>query len=417
MDLLTFARANRAYNGYHVRHAPRNLVAQMMAKNKVDTITNFTDMSNVTVNAGSATLVQEPDNPVYTGTNSLKVTPTGSDIARIVITFTTPRTFNYDFLGMMVYQPGLPKADGYIEAVFISSHVVVGKATRPKGGAISGTSNSWVLVEFPITTGDTPMTTVDRIEITFTFKAGGNTDERTLFVDSIFQIANPLTQGLVTITLDGSYKEAYTQTRPILSKYGYRANAMVVKDHLGTPGKMTLDDVKALEKLGWDISTHPGADNDNLVGNPATMTPEQLNTLALDRQRWLVENGFYDKGGRFILKFNTMPLAEAVSEFSKYFYFIRSAGGGGNWRNNSFPVFNPYAIGSANFINYDNNLTALQMAATHRQWAILIWHPGKDSELTPTEQEQLCEDIKTLGLKVVTFSDVLDDMVLPKVTY
>ncbi len=60
----------------------------------------------------------------------------------------------------------------------------------------------------------------------------------------------------IMITFDDGYKDNIDIAFPILKKYGFKATVFVATSSIGSPGKMTIDDLKFLSKEGWGISNH-----------------------------------------------------------------------------------------------------------------------------------------------------------------
>jgi hypothetical protein len=60
---------------------------------------------------------------------------------------------------------------------------------------------------------------------------------------------------------------------------------------------------------------------------------------------------------------------------------------------------------------YATQATFLERAALHKAWATIIWHePGRRGELTLQQMSDALDLIDSLGLKVVTFSEMFDDI-------
>src|SRR5215216_2661529 len=73
----------------------------------------------------------------------------------------------------------------------------------------------------------------------------------------------------VILTFDDGYKSQYTNAKPILDKYGYKATFYIVCNNVGGgeglvhPNvKMTWEDIIALYNEGYDIGSHTMSHND-----------------------------------------------------------------------------------------------------------------------------------------------------------
>ena len=60
----------------------------------------------------------------------------------------------------------------------------------------------------------------------------------------------------VILNFDDAYKSQYTNAKPILDKYGYKATYYVVCNYIGNSGRLTWEDITALKNEGYDIASH-----------------------------------------------------------------------------------------------------------------------------------------------------------------
>ena len=80
---------------------------------------------------------------------------------------------------------------------------------------------------------------------------------------------NPANDKAVILTFDDGYKSQYTNAKPILDKYGYKATFYIVCDYVGGgegvihPNvKMTWEEIIALHNEGYDIGSHTMSHDD-----------------------------------------------------------------------------------------------------------------------------------------------------------
>jgi peptidoglycan/xylan/chitin deacetylase (PgdA/CDA1 family) len=74
---------------------------------------------------------------------------------------------------------------------------------------------------------------------------------------------NPATDKAVILTFDDGYKSQYTNAKPILDKYGYKATFYIICNYVGDGegqakpnARMNWEDIAALYKEGYDIGSH-----------------------------------------------------------------------------------------------------------------------------------------------------------------
>ena len=60
----------------------------------------------------------------------------------------------------------------------------------------------------------------------------------------------------VILTFDDGPKSQYTNAKPILDKYGYKATFDIICNDVGDNGYLTWEDIMALYKEGYDIGSH-----------------------------------------------------------------------------------------------------------------------------------------------------------------
>jgi peptidoglycan/xylan/chitin deacetylase (PgdA/CDA1 family) len=80
---------------------------------------------------------------------------------------------------------------------------------------------------------------------------------------------NPANDKAVILTFDDGYKSQYTNAKPILDKYGYKATFYIVCDYVGggegqvhPNARMTWEDIISLYNEGYDIGSHTMSHDD-----------------------------------------------------------------------------------------------------------------------------------------------------------
>jgi peptidoglycan/xylan/chitin deacetylase (PgdA/CDA1 family) len=73
------------------------------------------------------------------------------------------------------------------------------------------------------------------------------------------QLSNSITnqQKAVILTFDDGYRSQYTNAKPILDKYGFKATFSIVCNYVGSgDNRMTWEEIKLLQQEGHDIASH-----------------------------------------------------------------------------------------------------------------------------------------------------------------
>ena len=76
-------------------------------------------------------------------------------------------------------------------------------------------------------------------------------------------------QKVVILTFDDGYKNQYSNAKPILDKYGFKATFSIVCNYVGNgDNRMTWEEIKSLQQEGHDIASHT-MNHDDLSKVPA----------------------------------------------------------------------------------------------------------------------------------------------------
>ena len=73
------------------------------------------------------------------------------------------------------------------------------------------------------------------------------------------QLSNSIAnqQKVVILTFDDTYKSQYSNAKPILDKYGFKATFSIVCNYVGSgDNRMTWEEIKSLQQEGHDIASH-----------------------------------------------------------------------------------------------------------------------------------------------------------------
>ncbi len=79
----------------------------------------------------------------------------------------------------------------------------------------------------------------------------------------------------VIITFDDANENTYTTAFPIMKKYGFTGVLYVPYDYIGAPSKLTVDQIKEMLSVGWEVGSHTLSHPPNFLAlDPASMRAE-----------------------------------------------------------------------------------------------------------------------------------------------
>jgi peptidoglycan/xylan/chitin deacetylase (PgdA/CDA1 family)/methionine-rich copper-binding protein CopC len=113
----------------------------------------------------------------------------------------------------------------------------------------------------------------------------------------------------MVLTFDDGYTSIYTTAFPIMKLYGIVGTVYVNTALVGTPGRLTLQQLHDLYDAGWTIANHtPNHTNlvtGSLTNDPSTtvLTVDQVKAIVQPGIDWLLANGFTRGAYDFALPF------------------------------------------------------------------------------------------------------------------
>jgi len=132
--------------------------------------------------------------------------------------------------------------------------------------------------------------------------------------------------GYVLFTFDDVPASAYAVARPAMREHGFAGCGGVIKDRIGTPAAMTMQQLDDLAAEGWEFCSHP-----QFEGRPLpTMSREELRGTLDEYKRWLLDHGF-DRGAETIIyPFGVVDdvALEVVADFHRLGFKLQRAGYG-----------------------------------------------------------------------------------------
>ena len=112
------------------------------------------------------------------------------------------------------------------------------------------------------------------------------------------QLPNNSNQKVVILTFDDGYKSQYSNAKPVLDKYGFKATFSIVCNYVGNGGnRMTWEEIKSLQQEGHDIASHT-MNHDDLSKIP----PQTVEYEVAQSKQCLLDQGINPKS--FAYPFN-----------------------------------------------------------------------------------------------------------------
>jgi peptidoglycan/xylan/chitin deacetylase (PgdA/CDA1 family) len=112
------------------------------------------------------------------------------------------------------------------------------------------------------------------------------------------QLPNNSNQKAVILTFDDGYKSQYSNAKPILDKYGFKATFYIVCNYVGSSGnRMSWEEIKSLRQEGHDIASHT-MNHDDLSKLP----PQTVEYEVAQSKQCLLDQGINPKS--FAYPFN-----------------------------------------------------------------------------------------------------------------
>jgi peptidoglycan/xylan/chitin deacetylase (PgdA/CDA1 family) len=206
-----------------------------------------------------------------------------------------------------------------------------------------------------------------------------------VWLNGLETVARP-PRGVVSVVFDDARDGVARFARPVLDRYGMRASVAVVADLVGTPGFMTLPELRAAARFsGWDVVAHHAtlfADDAGFVGLDDAALAAELDAV----RAWLVAQGFaagaahlaYPSGA-----FDERTLEVVRTRFASGRTIVRGLGF------ETWPPADPFrirALSVADRDGLDELRAAVDRAARERSWLVLVFHQLVDgSAQGPTD--------------------------------
>lgn len=237
--------------------------------------------------------------------------------------------------------------------------------------------------------------------------AANATENPFVCIDNFKAQKSVVTKGKVIIRFDDGLASHYSAARPAMENAGIPGNCVVIPQRIvdAAVGSMTLDQLKRLQTIGWDISSHSWSHMDF-----STKSGHQGYNDLKASQNWLIENGFI-KGARSHVFPGHQMNPNTYLSAQQLFYINNS----GITRYETLPWGN---ITNLNYVSGDLKTAAQLQAyvdscATYRTLTIIMFHDivvgGAAFTTDPTEFTNFINYLAGLNtVDVITYSDLID---------
>lgn len=210
--------------------------------------------------------------------------------------------------------------------------------------------------------------------------------------------------GVVTLWFDDAWRSQYYVALPVLQQKGFVA-AMATPTHLvDTNGYMNWAQLKRLQHLGWEITSHTQSHNCDLIYSNVTSIDKELTGAKRELEsQGLLADHFVTPCGA--------DSAELIQIAKREYLSLRTSGTGFN----PIPVTEPYSLKTYvlnTSYTFDYVKKLIQEAQQTNTWLILsfhqIDHEGREFSVTPELFNQIIDEIDRSGIQVALPSQVLN---------
>lgn len=222
--------------------------------------------------------------------------------------------------------------------------------------------------------------------------------------DRFLYYDNGLTKGAVMFTFDDGHETVYTQAKPMMDEHGLSGTAFVITDTIGNAGKMTLDNLKTLQALGWDISSHTV---NHLYFNETPM--DEIDYQLSQSKRWLIDNGFGSSAGHLATPGGQFD-NEILELIKKYYKTHRTV----MEKHEVYPTDDTYTLKIRNIVNTTTLATVqgwVDSAVANNSLLILCLHYIMDpadtsTKILPSTFQSIVDYVASSNINVVTMSEM-----------
>jgi peptidoglycan/xylan/chitin deacetylase (PgdA/CDA1 family) len=190
----------------------------------------------------------------------------------------------------------------------------------------------------------------------------------------------------------------YTEAKPILDRYGYKASMSIVTDFIGEPKFMTLEQIQSLAASGWEVVSH-GITHDDLTRMSSAAWHDEM-----ARSKKILE-GFGFTVRSFVVPYGAYN-ADIIRYGTPLYSSIRAYEAGDNPAGSS-----PYRIRVRQITNVTTPAEVaqwIQEGKSKGRWEVLAFHvvdTSSDDEYytPPSVFAEMVAAVQASGVPVLTY--------------
>ncbi|WP_408958822.1 polysaccharide deacetylase family protein [Natrinema sp. 74] len=265
---------------------------------------------------------------------------------------------------------------------------------------LTGPRDRWVRVDFGTgqLEGQPDLATVSGLRVTAR-RRGDRSGALNCSVDDIRAVDRPKT-GKVMFLFDGTLESHRATAFERMQSYGFAGVEAVIPEAVGEGGRLTIDELTALDDAGWDMAARPRTGAHFLHEFP----PARQKGMIRQTKAYLESRGFEDGAKHFVTPRNILsPTAHDLLE--EYHEQAFRFGGGPN----ALPLTDPYNVGFFSGAAGDVTKRYVDYAADYGQLAVLKFdYFGGENGISERAFDDVLEYVAERDVNVVTATELLN---------
>ena len=285
-------------------------------------------------------------------------------------------------------------------------------------GTANYPNNTWFNFVLPVDsmtkTGSPNFSNVATLRI----EALGSVNTATLNFDQMHMANSALSNGAIIITFDDGNDSDYVFAKGKMDAFGLKGVSFVTGNLIGTTNFMSLAQMKLMQSVGWDISSHSWS-------HPyyTSLTGAQMIQETVSMKHYLKKNGFAS-GARFF----AYPYSDynelAVDLVSRFHLTSRATVGfsttGGMCNVPMLPSNQLPCVSVINTTSVANLTTWIQNVKATNSLGCILFHrlvtsAPSEWQYLDTNFNSFIDALAASGVPVITLSDLVDKYILQPV--